>query len=109
MGEIKKLLDDENTSDLLDFLKRKNPKNQYGQFIDELKTNPSLLHFFEFLSQNKQGLNYRPILDKIDGEEEDEPSPKSQLDRLLTSLSGDPSVRSIKERLARIKNPTFVQ
>lgn len=109
LGEVKKQLEDEHTSELLDFLKRKNFNNQFGQSIEKLQSNPSLLEFFKFVTQNKKGLNYRPIFSKINGEEDDEPSPKTQLDKHLSALQGEPQVNSIRENLLRLRSPLFTQ
>jgi hypothetical protein len=76
ISELKNRLENDGINDeLLDFLKRKNKGGKYREPIRELEKNKSAYETFKWLKNNGRGLDTQPIMDKIDGEEEDDLSP----------------------------------
>jgi hypothetical protein len=53
-------------------LKRKNFGNKYRSVISEMERGGSVYETFKWLHKNKKGIDYQPILDKMNGDEEDD-------------------------------------
>ena len=106
---ISKVGEDFNMDELADFLRRKNLNNKYNSVLKELSSTPNLFEFFKYLTKNKRTIDYLPIFDKIDGHEEDSPSPLHFLESKMKENKNDHNVAQLQRKLNIMRFPSFTK
>lgn len=78
--------------DLNDFLQKRNIGGKYDDIIKTYSKNNNIYELFKFINKNKKNIDYPQIYNKINNEDDDNPTPMKYLmdviDELKTSDEG---------------------